>query len=332
MRTPSQAAAWFRSGTPRTINNGDWEGGCAAAVYNGGGFTQAYAYALGAAVAAGAIYAGGRSNPSTGSLNRNYSAAGDGAIHYWGGIWNAKANRYDGHVGLQYGGLIYMASVYARRQFGNHLGASTWLEYNSDRGLPYLGWSSKYGKQSLAGVSTAGLNEKPLDNSTTSDTSKSKELTEMIIVQYASASPQRNGFFLLGAGLVHQFTGEEWGVWGQALQTLGIPLFNGVPNDRAFDLIVQAFTQNTFGTPGNAGTSADALANLVASKVPAAQLQNYPTNTSLGQSLTQVVTLINDKADLNKEAIISEIDSHSGSTAAATAPSGSFQAVFTPQQ
>lgn len=163
-RTPAQAAAWFRSGVPRTINRGDWEGGCVAAVFNGGAYGHSYDYAVGAAVAAGAVYAGGARAPLSGRLNINASQAGDGSVHYWGGIWNTQYKRWDGHIGIQYGGLIYMASLYARQQFGHHLGASTWAQYNADRGLPYLGHSPYFGNQVLAGVSPASIGQTPIDN------------------------------------------------------------------------------------------------------------------------------------------------------------------------
>jgi hypothetical protein len=179
-RTPADAAAWFRAGVARTINKGDWEGGCVAAVYTAGTYGHSYDYAVAAAVAAGATYAGGHALPATGKLNANPNAAGDGSIHYWGGIWNSALNRWDGHIGLQYGGLIYMASVYARRQYGrHHLGASTWAEYSADRGLPYLGHSPYFGNQLLAGVNPAALNSRPLDGGTATQT-----LREVTVIGY----------------------------------------------------------------------------------------------------------------------------------------------------
>lgn len=192
-RTPAEAAGWFRSGVARTIKGGDWEGGCVAAVFTAGAFGHSYDYAVQAAVAAGATYAGGRALPATGRLNPRAEEAGDGSQHYWGGIWNSAFNRWDGHIGTQYGGLIYMASSYARREYGNHLGASTWAEYSADRGLPYLGHSPYFGNQLLAGVNPAALNVNPL-NPAPQEEDDMIEDPAHVLLRYTSSTP--NEFIL----------------------------------------------------------------------------------------------------------------------------------------
>jgi len=159
----------MQAGPARTINNGDWEGGCAAAVFTAGQFGRSYEFAVQAAVAAGAIYAGGRSVPQSGTLNKDPSRAGDGSIHYYGGVWNTAHNRWDGHVTFQYQGREYMASSSAAIQYGHHLGSSTHAEYAAAKGLPYLGHSPYFGNQLFAGVTPASLDQTGLGNSQEDD-------------------------------------------------------------------------------------------------------------------------------------------------------------------
>lgn len=146
--TVSEMIAWFKAGPKRTVNGGDWAGGCEAAVVNAGRFTP-YAFAYLAA-------------QNSGPLDTDPSTAEPGDLHFWRGVpgyvpgfgWVEQ-----GHVAFEEDGnnSLLMASSHTNT-FGHHLGRITLTEFHrlSGLGSKYLGHTRRHGTQQLIRPATAG--------------------------------------------------------------------------------------------------------------------------------------------------------------------------------
>lgn len=117
-------------------DGGTWASWCASFVYRAGGFSRAFPSAMAA-------------GDNAGGLNPNWQSAPAGAIHYWAGVGG------DGHCAFELGGgLLLMASSSVTDRWGTAMGTVPFSTY-ARMGIPYRGWSMRWGNETLSGSSTA---------------------------------------------------------------------------------------------------------------------------------------------------------------------------------
>lgn len=140
--TPQGAIDYARSHPLR--DGGSWAGWCASFCYRAGGFSQAFESAM---------VAGNNAGP----LNPNWGSAPPGAIHYWAGVGGL------GHCAFELGGSrLLMASSSVTDRWGTAVGTITFQDY-ARLGIPYRGWSMRWGSQTLSGASTSGGGYTPIE-------------------------------------------------------------------------------------------------------------------------------------------------------------------------
>jgi len=137
--TPAQVDAYARAHPTR--DGGSWAGWCASFCYRAGGFENAFPNAMAA-------------GDASGPLNQNWSSAGVGAIHYWAGVGG------DGHCAFDLGGNTLLMASNAVSNYGTAVGTISFSEY-ARKGIPYRGWSYRWGAETLNLTGLAGLGTKP---------------------------------------------------------------------------------------------------------------------------------------------------------------------------
>lgn len=124
-------------------DGGTWQNWCASFVYRAGGFSQAFLSAM---------VAGDNAGP----LSLNWGAAPPGAIHYWSGVGG------DGHCAFELGSSrLLMASGSVTDRWGTAMGTITFQDY-ARLGIPYRGWSMRWGAETLTGSTTSGGGTTPI--------------------------------------------------------------------------------------------------------------------------------------------------------------------------
>lgn len=136
------AIAYARSHPTR--DGGSWSGWCASFCYRAGGFSQSFVNAMTA-------------GSNSGTLRSDWNYAPRGALHYWAGVGG------DGHCAFELGGgLLMMASSAVTDSWGTAVGTVSFPTY-ALKGIPYRGWSMRWGSETLAGSGTAGGGYTPIE-------------------------------------------------------------------------------------------------------------------------------------------------------------------------
>ena len=127
-----------------TRDGGSWAGWCASFCYRAGGFSQAFTSAQVA-------------GDNAGWLNPDWASAPPGAVHYWSGVGGL------GHCAFEMdgNGRLLMASNAVTDRWGTAVGTISFSQY-AQLGIPYRGWSLRWGAETLSGSSTAGGGYSPI--------------------------------------------------------------------------------------------------------------------------------------------------------------------------
>jgi hypothetical protein len=171
------------SAPARTVNDGDWDGGCEAAVVNA---AQLAAYSS-------AMLAGDASGP----LDSNPSTARGSEFSFWGGVYSAALKQYLGHVAWHDPidpAYVFMASATAAnngQQLGHNLARIKIDTYQRITHLPYRGHSFRHGTQAIARTIPAGGDVTPLVD---------MEDEDMARIYVVTDGPEKNVTYLVAGG------------------------------------------------------------------------------------------------------------------------------------
>jgi len=254
--TPNEVDAYARAHPTR--DGGSWAGWCASFVFRAGGFERFY----GNAMAAG---------DASGPLNPDPSKAGRGAIHYWAGVGG------DGHVAFEMGGgLLLMASA-GVSNYGTALGTITFTDY-ALKGIPYRGWSYRWGAETLDLSGTAGLPTTPIVTRKESTVALYHKLgTTPLLYALAGGSPgtPANWLETTDPGFATQLA-------GQAGNSAGLSADSFEAFKRAYLAPVNGAASGTPGAPADNSAILKALADLTAAVVAK---PNAPTATAIAEAI-----------------------------------------------
>lgn len=269
-RNDAEMLAWFLSGPARTINNGDWNGGCEAAVVNAG---QLIPYSS-------AMLAGNASGP----LDPSPASAQGAEFSFWAGVGGLGhvVNHDPRDPRFILGASATMAAL--GQQLGHNLARCLISDYQRVTGLPYRGHSPRHGTQTLAHtIPAGGGGVTPLTNG-----------DDMTLILQSTG----RGQWLVAPGYGHHLNPEESGQIVGNRDTLGITLYDCGSNDRAFDVIYSAMTQTGVPVTLLDAASIQSLANEIGGEIKV-------TPTDLTPVLSAITEL--DKQDDTYQAQLTAI-------------------------
>lgn len=195
-RTPDEAVAWAKAHPRKTVGapGPSWAGWCAALVFWAGGFERSFSSAMAA-------------GDASGYLNPNWRQAKKGDIHYWAGVGG------DGHVAIDIGGdgndrLLLMASSSVTDSFGLAIGA-VWMSQYNRLGIPYRGFTNRWGNETLAGSIAVGPTAPPSSGTiTTQEEDDMPRIYSSSDVKNPDGS-NRDQYLINNNGAVHITSGEH---------------------------------------------------------------------------------------------------------------------------